>query len=148
MGRGCCGLTGGGSVATVTTFTQPIDETLAPSADAIGIPAEPYAPPSTAYDGNDWLTGQRLSGGSWWLAGTNKLTINEFMVNASGKSTRRTLVTHGGAVLATSQFESFKYGDELWLGFVDASSSKEQPFRILRVKPECTYKSMFNLIGG
>jgi hypothetical protein len=142
----------GTGVVPITTFIQPYDTSLATSADGIGIPGQPLPPPGNPamYDGNDELTAQSLNGGDWWVAGTNRMSINEFMVDATGKSTRRELVTNSSWAttgFGVSNFESAKYGDELWLGFLDFSSQKEQPYRIIRAKPGCTYQSMYDLLG-
>jgi hypothetical protein len=143
---------GGGGPMPITTFIQPFDTALATGANAIGIPGEPLPPPASAgmYDGNEWLTAQSTTGSGWWVAGTNTEDINEFIVDSTGKSTRRKLVTYSSATalaFGVSNFESAKYGDELWLGFLDFSSQKEQPYRIIRAKPGCTYQSMYDLLG-
>ena len=135
----------------ITTFVQPVGSTLGPTVDAIGIPGEQLPPPAEpgAYDGHVWLTIQPHPTGGWWLAGSNTMTINEIIVDPTGKSTRRVLVSFSASIgFAVSDFESVRYGDELWLGFLDASSAKEQPFRVIRAKAGCTYKSMFDLLAG
>lgn len=136
----------------VSTFIQEINSSLAPNADVISISGEPLPPPALPdfYDGNEWLTVQPRSGGGWWVAGTNSIAINEFVVDGSGNSTRRPLVTFSRAPqwgFAVTDFESARWNDELWLAFQDRSSSVVQPFRVIRVHPECTYASMYDLIG-
>jgi len=141
-----------GSTLPITTFVQLIDSTLSPSADAIGIAGDPLPPPASGnlYDSNEWLTIQPLQGGGSWIAGTNTLAMNEFVVDPAGVSVRRELVSYSNALTKfyVSNFESTQYGDELWLAFLDQTGPKTQPFRVVRVKPECTYESMFDLEGN
>ena len=130
---------------------QPIDESLSPTEDVIGITGEPLPPwSSSTHAGNEWLTVLRQDGG-WWVAGTNTRDIHEYVIVDGAFLSRRVLVADsrdwGQTKLDVRHFESVQWGDETWLAFHDQSSSVHT-FRVVRVEPECTYESMYDLTNG
>jgi hypothetical protein len=135
--------------ATVmTTFIQPLGAGLTPAQDVIGIAGEVF-PGTTVRDSNEWLTVQRTATG-WWLAGSNTETISEYNVVGNAPATRRPLVTYSrnGWRFAVSDMESAGWGDEIWLGFYDQSGPGAQPYRVVRAKPGCTYRSDYDMKNG
>jgi hypothetical protein len=140
------------------TLIQTLDQTLAADADTIFVPGELVPNPLDAkiYDWNRELAIQPSAGG-WWLAG-NPSSIDEYVVQAGQLASRRTAVSysdeaasHAASALNFRHFESVKWNDEIWLGFQDTSNqdaNAEQPFRIIRVKPGCTYQSMTDIEHG
>ena len=135
------------------TFVQLVDASLQASAPTIPLPAKYYAG-TTVYDTNLWLAIQPLPDG-WWLAGAAG-SLDEYIVQSGSFATRRTLVSYSDKALAQGvgfdarYFESVRYKDEIWLGFSDLTDkvTGAQPYRIVRAKPECAYKSMIDLSMG
>jgi hypothetical protein len=142
-----------------STLIQTLYATLASDADTIFVKGELVPNPFDAkiYDWNRELVIQASSGG-WWLAGNpNYRSIDEYMVSNAQLTSRRTLVTFSDQALSTGfgfdsrHFESVAWNGELWLGFEDNSNTDptaEHPYRIIRVKPGCTYRSMTDIEHG
>lgn len=139
------------------TFVQPFDTTLAATENVIPLPGKATNNSNYPYDWNQQLTIQ-VGAGGWWLAGlTTSRSIDEYVVKDRLLTSRRTLVTYSGQAFATGHgfdaryFESVEWNGELWLGFEDNSNTDtgaEHPYRIIRVKPGCTYRSMTDIKHG
>lgn len=141
------------------TLIQTLDTSLAHDADTIFVKGKAVKTPwdATAYDWNPWLAIEPLANG-WCLAGNpNYRSIDEYVVQGATLASRRTVVTYSQHALATGHgfdtryFESIEYDGELWLGFQDNSDTDAtavHPYRIIRVKPGCTYRSMTDIEHG
>ncbi|MBK9266778.1 MAG: hypothetical protein IPM54_44220 [Polyangiaceae bacterium] len=144
----------GSALSPITTFVQGLGASLETTANAIGFPGEAIPSPGPGqpkqYTGMNWLTVQQRAGGGWWVAGNDSNAIIEHIADGPGNLQRRALVTFSKAPqwgFAVTDFESTHGNDELWLAFMDRSSSEEVPFRVIRAHPACTYSSMYDLIG-
>ncbi len=144
----------------LSTWVQKVDTTLAPSGEAIAVPGEPVVTPwdATVFDSSHDLALQPRTSG-WWLVGNPSYrSIDEYLVESGKSAVRRVLVTYSEQALAwagfdSRYFESARQNDELWFGFQDKSNTDpvmkaEQPFRVIRVKQDCVYKSMTDIEHG
>jgi hypothetical protein len=132
-------------------ITQQIDASLNAVGDAVLV--KPTKTKSS-YEEKDWLTIQDQPGG-WWAGANGSYFLESVRRDAAGVTVENISsyekVETGQEILNYRHLGSARYGDELWLGFVDHTSGLlpggklYQPYRIVRILPGCKYPSLWDL---
>jgi hypothetical protein len=109
--------------------------------------------------------------GGWWVGAEDRKSVTSFSLSESAQVLARSkLVTYsaldcieakttcppGVGVLDVRRLSTVTWNDELWFGFWDYSGQQApppqyipwSPYRFVRVKPGCVYKSMYDVVMG
>jgi hypothetical protein len=130
---------------------QRIDAALAPVGDAVLV--KPTKQQGTDEE-KDWLTIQE-EGNGWWVGAGGPIFLESVRWSPAGVTVENLssyeLARSGQMILDFRHLGSARYGDELWLGFVDETANFStgklyQPYRIVRILPGCKYPSLWDLL--